>query len=169
MTLFDSPFAVPKTYTEDEADNESTFMEPEVESYNTAVSTVDVVKQLAVSISREPAYQSDAVAASTLYMLERDLCGYKQTLINLIEFVKACNGADLDMLVSLSNDFEEAGQAFLDTGHALCDARKRFGYARSEEPVESIYQFLLQRLINARRLLKDRHDHLSQVKAHKSH
>ena len=71
------------------------------------------------------------------------------------------------MLDSLSNDFEEAGHAFLDTGHSLCDARKRFGYACSEEPVESVYHYLFQRLMIARSLLKDQRDHFSQVKAHK--
>ena len=50
---------------------------------------MDVVKQLAVSISREPAYKSNAAAVYTLYMLEQDLCGYKETLVNLIESVEA--------------------------------------------------------------------------------
>ena len=53
------------------------------------------------------------------------------------------------------------------TGQALCDVRKRFGYALSEKPVESIYHEFLQRLKNARSLLKDQHDRLSQAKAHK--
>ena len=35
------------------------------------------------------------------------------------------------------------------------------------EPVESVYNYLLQRLVNARSLLKDQHDRLSQAKAHK--
>ena len=55
-SLFSSPFAIPKTYTQGEANGESTIMEPEYESYNTAVSTVDVVKQLAVSMCRKSAY-----------------------------------------------------------------------------------------------------------------
>ena len=129
---------MPKTYTEGETDDESTIMEPEYKSYNTAVSTVDVVKKLAVSISRDPAYKSNAAEVSTLYMLEQELCGHKQTLVNLIDSVEACDGSDLDVIASLSNDLEEAGRAFLDTGHALCDARKRFGYVRSGESLVNL-------------------------------
>ena len=128
---------------------------------------MDVVKQTAVSINRKPAYKNNAAAVSTLHMIEQDLCGWKQTLVILIESVEACDSSDLDVLDSLSSNFEEAGHAFSDTGHALCDTRKRFGYARSEELVESVYHYLLHRLMNARSLLKDQHDQLSQVKAHK--
>ena len=55
------------------------------------------------------------------------MCGHKQTLVNLIESVEECDGSDLDVLVALSNDLEEATRVFLDTGNALFDARKRFG------------------------------------------
>ena len=167
MSLFVSPFAMPKTFTKGEADDDSTIMELEYESYNTAVSTVDVVKQIAVSISREPSYKNNAAAVSTIFMLEQDLSGYKQTLVNLNESVEECNSSDLDVFDLLSKNFKEAGHAFLDTGHALCDARKQFGYARSEEPVESAYHYLFQRLMNARSLLKAQHNHFSQVEAHK--
>ena len=137
------------------------------ESNTVSVPTVDVLKQVAVSIKREPVYKSNAAAVSVIYMLEQDFCGYKQTLVNINESVEACNSSDLDVLVSLSNDLKEAEQAFLDIGHALFDAHKRFGCVSSEEPVESIYHDMLQRLMSAKRLLKDRNDHLSQVKAHR--
>ena len=154
---------MPETYT----DNENTIMEPEYESYNTAVFAVDVIKQIAISTSREPAYKNNNAAGNKLHMLEHDLSVYKQTLVNIIDSVEACDGSDLDVFSSLSKDFEEAGIAFLNTGYALCDARKRFCYARLEEPVELVYQYLFQTIMNARSLLKDRHDRLSQAKAHK--
>ena len=44
-----------------------TIMEPEHESNTTAVPTVDVLKQVAVSISREPVYKSN-VAMFLLYI-----------------------------------------------------------------------------------------------------
>ena len=85
----------------------------------------------------QPVFKSNATAIFAIFILKQNLCRYKQTLVNNIDSVETCKSSDLDVLVSLSNDFEEAGRAFLDTGHALCDARKRFGYARLEEPVES--------------------------------
>ena len=109
-------------------------------------------------VTAQAVYKRKAAAVSAIYILEQILCGYKQTLVTLIESIKACNSSDLDVLVSLSNDLEEVGRAFLDTNHALCDACKRFGYARSKEPLESFYHDLLQRLMNAGRMLKDRHD-----------
>ena len=134
---------MPKTYTEGEAADDFTNMEPEYESYNTVVSTVDRLKQIVVSISREPVFRKNLAAVSTVYILEQDLSGYIQKLVSLIESVKACDSSDLDVLASLSNDFEEAGLAFLDTDHALCEANKQFGYAHSEEPVEPVYHYLL--------------------------
>ena len=65
----------------------------------------------------------------------------------------------------MSNNLAEAGHAFLNAGYELFDARKRFGYAFSEEPVELIYHDLLQRPMSAGRLLQNRHVHLTQVKA----
>ena len=56
---------------------------PDSENNTAAVPTVDVLKHVAASISREPEYESNAAAVSTVYMLEQDLCGYKQTLVNL--------------------------------------------------------------------------------------
>ena len=131
-----------KTYTGGETADICKNIELGYESYNTAVSTVDVVKQIAIPISREPAYKNNAAAVSTLHMLEQDLSCYKQTLVNLIDSVEVCDGSDLDVFDSLSRNFEETGHAFLGTGHALCDVRKRFGYARSEEPVGSVYHYL---------------------------
>ena len=104
---------MPETYTQGEADDVSTIMSPGYESYNTAVPTVDVVKQIAIPTSREPAYKKHNAAVSLLHILEQNLCSYKQTLVNIIGSVEACNGSDLDVLLSLSNDLEEAGHAFL--------------------------------------------------------
>ena len=63
-SLFSSPFSMPKNYTQGEADDESTIMEPEYESYNTAAPTVDVVKQIAISTSREQAYKHNNAAVT---------------------------------------------------------------------------------------------------------
>ena len=65
----------------------------------------------------QPVYKRNDAAVSAIFILEQNLCGYKQTLVSLIESVEACNSSDLDVVVSLSNDLEEAGRAFLDTGH----------------------------------------------------
>ena len=65
------------------------------------------------------------------------------------------------MFNSLGKSFEVAGYAFLDTGYILCDKRNLLGYARSEEPVVKVYSNLVQRMMNARSLLKDRHDRLT--------
>ena len=142
-------------------------MEYESESYNTAVPTVDVIKQIATSSSREPVHTSNADAISMIQMYERDLKSYKQTLVLIIKSVETCDGSELDVLVSLSSELEDAAQDFLEIGQALCNTRKRFGHARSEESLESIHHDLLQRLTNARSLLKDRYDHLPQFKAKK--
>ena len=152
-SLFSSPF----NYYD-------TVMEHESESHFTAVPTIDVIKQIATLTSREPVHNSNADAISILQMYERDLKGYKQTLVNIVETVEACEGSELDVLVSLGSDLDDAAQAFSEIGQALCNTRKRFGHARSKESLESIHHDLLQRLTNARSLLKDRYDHLSQVK-----
>ena len=79
---------MPKTYTESKAAYVCTIMEPEHESNNTAVLTVDVLKQVAISLSRELVYKINAAAVSTVYMLEPNLCGYRQTLVNRISSAK---------------------------------------------------------------------------------
>ena len=134
------------------------------------VNALSVLQSRCVQLSQvkpQPVYRSNADAISMIQMYERDLNSCKQTLVNIVESVESCDGSQLDGLVSLSNDLEYAAHALSEIGHALCKARKRFGHARAEESLESIYHDLLQRLMNARSLLKAQHDHLSQAKTHK--
>ena len=76
-------------------------------------------------VKPQPVYKSNAAAASTLQTLERDLNGYKQTMVNIIESAEASDGSDLDVFNSSKKNFEDAGNTFLDTGHILCDKGKR--------------------------------------------
>ena len=104
----------------------------------------------------KPDIESNNAAASTVYMLEQDICIYEQKLINLISYANdARNSSDPKVLVSLSKNLEEAGYAFLDTNHALFAARKRAGFVSAEELEESKYHDLHQRQISGMRLLQN--------------
>ena len=64
-------------------------------------------------VKSQPVYKNKAAIDSAIFIIEQNLCSSKQTLVSLIESVEASNVSDLDVVVLLSNDLEEAGCAFL--------------------------------------------------------
>ena len=93
---------------------------------------------------------------------------YEHKLANLISSANdARNITDIDVLVSLSNDLEKGVDLFIYAAHKHIDARGNAGYPHAKVELSLNYHDLFQNQLSAMRLLQNRHDHLSEVKAHK--
>ena len=75
---------------------------PTSECNSAAVSTVDVLKQIATSITMGTEHEINAASAPTVDVLEKDLSYYAQGFLDLISSAKdARNSSDSDVLASL--------------------------------------------------------------------
>ena len=84
------------------------------ESSTAAVPTVDVLKQVAASISREPEYEGNTAAVSKVYRLEEKVYIYEQKLVNLISSANEARiSSDPNVLMSLNEDLVVAADSFV--------------------------------------------------------
>ena len=126
-------------------------------------------KAAAASIIMEPECEIKAASAPSVDVIEQDLSTNAKILADLISFaIAACNNSDPDVFVSLNNDLQKGAGYFVYAARKLIDVRGNAGYPYAKEKLRSIYHDLLQKQCNALKLLKNRHDHLAEVKVCKS-
>ena len=107
------------------ADDENTNMPHEYESYNTAVPTVCVIKQIAISTSREPVYKNNNAAVNTLQLLEQDFSHYDQELLYAIFAAnEERNSSDPDVLMFRCEILEQAAFKLLEISRELVAAEE---------------------------------------------
>ena len=154
--LFSSPLA----------DDENTNMAQEYESYHTPVPTVDVIKQIAISTSREPAYKNNNAAVNTLQLLEQDFSHYAKDLLHAIFAAnKERNSSDPDVLMFRCRKLDQAAVKFSEVSRKLIAAGRSVGCVSAEELINKMYPSRLQDQVNALSVLRNRCNHLTQIKA----
>ena len=151
------------------------------ESITAAVPTVDVLKHIAASIKTETEHEikvdavskimepervSKAASDPTVDVLEQDLSYYVQELLYVISAAnEASNSSDSDILMSLSKKLEQAADKLSEVSRKLLAAGESAGCPSAKELVDLMYPNKLQDQVSAMKLVQNRHDHITQVKA----
>jgi len=157
-SLFSSPF----NYYD-------TVMDHESESHNTAVPTIDVIKQIATLTSMEPERESKLINSDpTVYELEVDLSVYAHDLHDVIFAAnKVRDSSDSDEIMLMCKKLEQAAFKLLEVSRKLVAAGGGVGCVSAEELINKMYPGRLQDQFNVLSVLRNRYDNLSQAKADK--